>query len=125
MNRSALPKRSRVVASLAALALLTLVGAHGCDPNQIGVQDYGTIVGRVADQNGSPIPNALVSSTGTTVTATTDKTGAFAIVHVAVGEQTVTAHAAGYAASATADVIVAKDQTVQAGDLKLTSIISQ
>jgi hypothetical protein len=112
--------RGYFVAGLGTLALLTLIG--GCDPNQIGLQDYGTIVGRVADQDGKPIQGALVRSTGTTYTFTTDKTGAFAIQKVAVGQQTVTAYGPGYAGNATTDVIVTKDQTVQAGDLHLQAI---
>jgi len=112
------PRRAAI--GLGVLALIALVG--GCNPNDIGLQDYGTIVGRIADQNGNPIQGALVSATGTTFTFTTDKTGAFSIQKVAVGEQTVTARAAGYVGSITADVIVQKDQTVQAGDLKLVSV---
>jgi hypothetical protein len=114
-----LPARGRAI-GLGILALVALIG--GCNPDGIGLQDFGTIVGRVADQNGNPLQGALVSATGTTYTFTTDKTGAFSIERVAVGEQTVTVHAAGYIGSATADVIVQKDQTVQAGDLKLTAV---
>jgi hypothetical protein len=113
------PSRGTAI-GLGVLALVALVG--GCNPNDIGLQDYGTIVGRIADQNGNPIQGALVSATGTTFTFTTDKTGAFSIAKVAVGEQTVTARAAGYVGSITADVIVQKDQTVQAGDLKLVAV---
>jgi len=113
------PHRRRAVLILGASAALALLGAKGCDSNYIGVQDYGTIIGNVVDQAGKPIANAFVRTTGSTVTATTDPRGGFTLVHVAVGEQTVTAYAAGYNAQANADLIVAKDKTASAGNMQL------
>jgi muramidase (phage lysozyme) len=124
MKRPLWPDRRRAVLTLCAFAGLALLGAKGCDSNYIGVQDYGTIIGNVVDQAGKPIANAFVRTTGSTVTATTDPRGGFTLVHVAVGEQTVTAYAAGYNAQATADVIVAKEKTASAGNMQLLATMS-
>ncbi len=62
---------------------------------------------------------ALVSSTGTTSTVSTATNGSFTLNNVAVGEQTVSVSEPGYA-TATADVIVTKNQSVNAGNLTLT-----
>jgi hypothetical protein len=113
-------KRPQIVA-LAALAMGTLLGDKGCDSNYIGVQDYGTVIGNVVDQAGKPISNALVRVTGSTGTSSTDPKGGFYLQHVAVGEQTVTAYAAGYNGSATCDAIVAKDKTASCGNMSLLS----
>jgi hypothetical protein len=109
---------------LGLASLATLVGAKGCDPNYIGVQDYGSVIGNVVDQAGKPIANAFVRITGTTTTSTTDAHGEFLIRHVAVGQQTISAYAAGYNAQATLDVVVVKDQTASAGNLSLLSTTS-
>jgi hypothetical protein len=98
-----------------------LLGAKGCDSNYIGVQDYGSVIGNVVDQSGKPIANAFVRTTGSTATSTTDARGGFYIQHIAVGEQTLTAYAAGYTGQATIDVIVVKDKTASAGNLELLS----
>jgi hypothetical protein len=114
-----LHRRHVILLGLASFA--TLVGAKGCDPNYIGVQDYGTVIGNVVDQAGKPIANAFVRITGTTTTSSTDAHGEFLIQHVAVGQQTLTAYAAGYNGQATLDLIVVKDKTASAGNLSLLS----
>jgi hypothetical protein len=124
MKRPFPPHYRRAVLILGTCAGLALLGAKGCDSNYIGVQDYGTVVGNVVDQAGKPIANAFVRTTGSTVTATTDPRGGFLLVHVAVGEQTVTAYAAGYNAQATADVIIAKDKTASAGNMQLLATMA-
>ena len=98
----------------------------GCaNPNYIGVQDYGYVVGNVVDQNGKPIPDALVTATGTNNTAHTGPTGGYNLQGVAAGEQTVTAYAAGYQSQASPiTVIVVKDQGVTAPNIVLTSVAS-
>ena len=121
MNRPLSRFSRRDCILLGALALTTLVGAKGCDSNYIGVQDYGSVIGNVVDQAGKPIPGAFVRITGTTTTSTTDPKGGFFLQHVAVGQQTVTAYAAGYNAQATLDVVVVKEQTASAGNMALLS----
>ena len=111
----------RDIAVAGVLSLVTLLGAKGCDSNYIGVQDYGSIIGNVVDQTGKPIANAFVRTTGSTATSTTDPKGGFYLQHVAIGQQTVTAYAAGYNGQATFDVIVEKDKTASAGNLSLFS----
>jgi hypothetical protein len=113
--------RRRDIAVLGILSLATLIGAKGCDSNYIGVQDYGSIIGNVVDQAGRPIANAFVRTTGSTGTSTTDAKGGFFLTHVAIGQQTVTAYAAGYNGQVTFDVIVEKDKTASAGNLSLMS----
>ncbi len=117
------PRYRRRTLGLAALAFVSLLGAKGCDSNAIGVQDYGTVYGNVVDGSGKPIAQALVSATGTTTTVSTERDGAFSLVHVAVGEQTVTVRAAGFT-TATADVIVTKDKNVAAGNIALASTVA-
>jgi len=111
----------RLVAVSLAAAMAWMLG--GCaNPNFIGVQDYGYIVGNVIDQNGKPIPNALVTATGTNQPARTGPDGAFNLQNVATGEQTVTATAAGYEPQATpVTVIVVTGTGVQAGNIVLHS----
>jgi hypothetical protein len=104
------------------LAFFLVAGALGAcaNPNFIGVQDYGYIVGNVVDQNNKPVAGALISATGTTETSRTDQNGNFNIQKVAIGEQTVSIQAAGYS-SGTATVIIVKDQGVTAPTIKLTA----
>ncbi len=109
----------------AVLASVLLLGANGggcgADPNHIGVQDYGAVTGRVIDlKTNQPVNSALVAI-GTLVTATTDSQGAFTLLHVPVGTETVTVSAAGYTTSSI-DTKVKKDQTTQLDYVKLTSI---
>jgi hypothetical protein len=82
--------------------VLMSLGANGggcSNPNAVGVQQYGTIVGRVLDAtNNRPVANALVS-VGSLYTANSDPAGAFRIPNVPIGHQEVTANAPGYAAN--------------------------
>jgi hypothetical protein len=107
-----------------AVAVALAAGAlAGCaNPNLIGVQDYGYIVGNVTDQNSKPVAGALVSATGTTSTTRTDVKGNFNLQNVAIGEQTVTIQAAGYG-SGTADVIVVKNQGVTVPTVTIKSTL--
>ena len=78
---------------------LLCLGANGggcSNPNAIGVQQYGTVVGRVLDAtNNRPVGNALVS-VGSIYTAYSDPSGAFSIPNIPIGPQEVTASAPGY-----------------------------
>lgn len=119
------PSRFRRGAFLAFGALSLAALTRCANPNFIGLQDFGTINGNVVDQNGKPIAGALVSSTGSGQNGvSTQSNGAFNLINVAVGEQTVTAQAAGYGTPAQATVIVVKNQNVTAGNLVLTSTIT-
>jgi len=56
-----------------------------CSPGDPGT---GTIIGRVVDNRGSPLPGAALVVTGTGRTAVTDATGFFRISQVPAGSQT-------------------------------------
>jgi carboxypeptidase family protein len=79
--------------------LLLSLGANGggcSNPNAVGVQQYGTIVGRILDAtNNRPVGNVLVS-VGSIYTAYSDPTGAFTLSNIPIGHQQVTASAPGY-----------------------------
>ena len=109
------------LAVLAILLILGSVGANGgCSPDSshIGVQDYGSVTGRVIDaKTNAPVPSAQVS-VGTTVTAITDPQGAFTLNTVPEGDQTVTVSAAGYVTQ-TVGATVHKNQTTQLDYIKL------
>lgn len=123
--------RGRIHHRLAALGagLLSLTFAAtlgGCaNPNFIGVQDYGTIIGNVVDSAGKPINGALVSSTGTSSTFRSVADGSFTLPQVAVGTQTLVVSAPGFAApAAPVTVVVTKDASVSAGNIALPSMTS-
>jgi hypothetical protein len=114
--------RRGALATVGALALGLLAAC--ANPNFIGLQDYGTVNGNVVDQNGKPISQALVSITGANQGVYTQSNGAFNLVNVAVGEQTVSASAAGYTTNNSTTVIVVKNQNVSAGNIVLTSTVA-
>ena len=110
---------------VAAAASLLLLGANGggcgADPGHIGVQDYGSVTGRVIDAKTNRPVNAALVAIGTTVTATTDAQGAFTLDKVPAGTETITASSGGYATTSM-DVKVKKDQTTQVDYIKLTPL---
>jgi hypothetical protein len=120
--RPALRLRLRWATGVAALAFAAGAFAGCANPNLIGVQDYGYIVGNVTDQNSKPVAGALVSATGTTTTSRTDDKGNFNLQNVAIGEQTVTIQAAGYG-SGTATAIVVKNQGVTVPTVTIKSTL--
>jgi hypothetical protein len=93
--------------------MLLGLGANGggcSNPNAVGVQQFGTIVGRVLDAtNNRPVSGVLVS-VGSLYTAYTDPTGAFTLSNIPIGTQQVTANAPGYA-SGSAQARVRENQT--------------
>lgn len=107
----------------AVLGMLLLFAlGDGCSPppNVVGVQDFGSVTGRVLDaMTNRPISNALVS-VGSLYTTRADVNGAFLLRAVA-GDQTVTARAAGYTTT-TADTTIPKDSTVSIGYIRLVPI---
>lgn len=105
------------------LVLLLSLGAQGggCNNHVVGVQDYGSVTGRVIDAHTNrPIGGALVS-VGSLFTANADSEGAFTIDGVPVGEQRIMARSAGYVTTAVT-VEVKKDATVSADYLKLPPV---
>ena len=110
---------------LAGVLLVGLLGANGggCspDPNHIGVQEYGSVTGRVIDaKTNQPVSTALVA-VGTSVTGNTDSQGGFTLNNVPTGTQAVVVSAGGYS-STSVNAKVRKDQTTQLDYIKLTAI---
>ena len=119
---------SRGAAARACIGLLalTLLGAGCQNPNGGGVQDFGTITGRlIDDRTGQPVTvSPIYISVGAAVVSQTDNQGGFVLPHVPVGKQTVTISAIGYASNSF-QVEVVKDQTSEAGYVKLVSTLAQ
>lgn len=110
MSRSISPSRRWRLGLLAAVLAATL-GDKGCDPNYIGVQEYGAITGRVFDaKTNAPINNALVS-VGSLYVTRSDPQGAFTLPKVPVGTQQVIITATGYQSIPAIPVLVGKDKT--------------
>jgi hypothetical protein len=107
-------------AAFAAAAIVAAVLPACVNPNAIGVQDTGSIVGRVIDaKTQKPIANATVN-VNSLVGVTTDGSGAFSLTNnVPIGVQQLTVHAVGYATYTTGDIVVRKGETSQAGLLPL------
>lgn len=109
---------------LLAPALLLCLGANGggcSNPNAVGVEQFGTVVGRVLDATtNQPVQNALVS-VGSIYTAYSDPTGAFSIPHIPIGVQHLTASAAGYYPQ-TVRVRIKLDQNVSAGYVRIMPV---
>lgn len=114
--------RGMRTAVLGMILLLTLGSSCGVTPNVVGVQDYGSVTGRVLDATtNQPIAGALVS-VGSSKVAQADARGGFVVREVPIGDQTVEARSPGYD-TASADVTVAKNQAVDAGYLRLVPLI--
>jgi len=109
------------------LGFVLLLGAAnnagGCsgNPNYIGVQQYGSVTGRVLDAtNNRPIPGALVS-VGSLYTAYADQQGAFTLSTIPAGHQEVTASDPGYR-RASVPVHVLTDRTATADYIRLVPV---
>ena len=109
-----------------ALGFVLLLGAGanggGCsNPNAVGVQDYGSVVGRVLDAtNNRPVPGALVA-VGSLYTGTADPRGGFTLGPVPIGVQQLSATAPGYQTT-TVPVTVHKNVTSDAGYVRITPV---
>ncbi len=108
----------------AVLGCLLLLGADGggcSQPHVVGVQDYGSVTGRILDATtNQPLANALVS-VGSLYTASSDGMGAFEIARVPIGQQIVTVRAPAYA-TIDIPVTVTKDQGISIGYARLVPI---
>ena len=89
------------------------------NPNAIGVQDTGSIYGRVVDATSQqPIPNAIVS-VNSVLNQHTNDTGVFTIQNVPVGTQTLTVYANGYQTATVSGIVVVKSTASDAGLISL------
>lgn len=119
----------RALPFVIALGFVLLLGADGggCGGSQdhvVGVQDYGSVTGRVLDATSNlPISNALVS-VGSLFTASTDGRGGFVIARVPIGQQTVTVRAPAYT-TVSMDITVAKDEPSSLGYVRLVPVAMQ
>lgn len=96
-------------------------GGCGGNPNAIGVQQYGRIVGRVLDAtNNRPISGVLVS-VGSLYTSYTDPNGAFSFSTIPIGPQQVTANSPGYTPN-TVTAHVRENQTYNVGYLRIVPL---
>lgn len=101
--------------------VLLFAMGDGCSSGVVGVQDYGTVSGRVLDATtNKPIANAIVS-VGSIYTATADAQGAFAMPRIPIGDQDVTARAPGYVTASTT-VEILKNHTKSVGYLRLVPV---
>jgi carboxypeptidase family protein len=101
--------------------LLLSLGAEGggcSNPNAVGVQQYGTIVGRILDAtNNRPVSGVLVS-VGSLYTTYSDPNGGFTLSNIPIGNQQIAANAPGYATN-TAPVRVRENQTTSVGYFRI------
>ena len=104
--------------SLIALLLLCLVGC--ANPNGQGLQDFGTITGRlIDDKSGAPISvSPIYLTVGGRSFSNVDNQGGFVLNPVPIGQQIVTVTAIGYQ-TATTTINVLKNETSPAGDVRL------
>ncbi len=110
-----------LLASVLLLGAASNGGGCGYDPNRIGIQEYGSVVGRVIDaKTQAPVGNAIVS-VGSTLTASAGAQGEFTLQRVPIGTQEVTATAGGYLTTSVKAVVV-KDQTTQVDYIRLTPV---
>lgn len=104
--------------SIFATLTLTFAFAGCANPDAIGVQQTGAVVGRVVDaRTQQPVSTARVQVAG--IAQAVDSGGAFNII-VPVGTQTITVFADGYVSNSATSVLVQQGQTSQAGLIALT-----
>jgi Carboxypeptidase regulatory-like domain len=117
------PSPRHLLRTLALAAAATLALPGGCvDPNAIGVQEYGTILGRVVDgKTKQPVPNAFVI-VNSLLQGRTDGGGVFSIPKVPVGIQQITVNANGYTAYTSDEIKVRKGETSDAGIVELQPV---
>jgi hypothetical protein len=117
-----------ILRTLAILGVLAFSLAGCANPNGIGIQDFGYIIGNVVDQNGKPVQGAFVTTTGASGAAsvTTGANGGFTLQNVAVGQQMVSVNPPpGYSTPSPVTVIVVKGQGVSAGNIVITNEMPQ
>lgn len=109
---------------LFALGFVLLLGAYGggcSNPNANGVQQYGTVVGRVLDAtNNQPVAAALVN-VGSLYVGYSGPDGAFTLTQIPIGHQVVTATAPGYD-RISVPVFIKQGTTVSAGYVRIAPV---
>jgi hypothetical protein len=122
MNRRLRAGRHFAGAALRLLpAALVFASLGGClDPNFIGVQDYGSVNGRVIDAKTNAPVNGAIVSVGSLEVQHTVSDGTFLLNHIPAGSQTLLVQAPGYA-SASVRIEIVKGQSAQAGLVSLAS----
>ena len=116
-----------VTRTMFCLLSASMLVAAGCsNPNGQGVQDFGTITGRLLDdRTGAPLSvSPIYISVGANVVSQVDNQGGFTIQRVPIGKQTVQVNAIGYQPYSF-EVNVVKDQTSDAGYVRLKSTFAQ
>ena len=101
-----------------------LLGAKGCEnPNGQGVTDRGNVVGRVVEASDPtrPVPAATITIGLQTLRISPADKGAFRLLGVPTGTQTMVISSPGYQ-SYSAQVVVRKDQTSDVGPIGLASV---
>src|SRR5271157_5572981 len=109
-----LPGKSRCKLKYVSVLVLTILAA--CGASSWAQTATGTLRGQVTDPSGAVVTNATVAvraPAGRTLSATTNRSGAYEIGNLAPGKYTVTADAKGFATFVQTDVEVAADQTAQ------------
>ena len=105
------------------LVLAVAAALAGCiDPNAIGVQDFGSINGRVIDAATNRPLNGAIVSVGSLSVQHTVSDGSFLLDRIPVGTQTLMIQAAGYRTSSLA-IAVVKAQAAPAGLVSLVSLL--
>jgi hypothetical protein len=104
------------------LALTLLLALASCaTPGAIGVQDYGSVTGRVMD---AKTQKAIVGAYVTigTVTRTSDSSGGFLLQMIPEGTQTLSVIAGGYQSTSVQVSVVKNQQTVVDPPIGLTPL---
>ena len=111
--------RSRFVALACMMPALVVTAC--ANPNAIGVQDSGTVVGRVYDARTNQPLNGVIVSVGSLTTGHSGPDGSFSLAQVPTGEQTLTVYALpGYLTPAPVQILVQSNQTTAAPPIGLT-----
>jgi len=111
--------RSRFIALVCMTASLLVTAC--ANPNAVGVQDYGTVVGRVFDARTNQPLNGVIVSVGSLTTGHSGPDGSFTLTQVPTGEQTITVYALpGYLTPAPVQVLVQSNQTAAAPPIGLS-----
>ena len=118
--------RTLTRALICALAIVTLLGSGCQNPNGGGLQEFGSITGRLLDdRTGEPLSvSPVYVSVGSVVVSQVDAKGGFTLPKVPIGKQTVNINAITYVPMSF-DVNVVKDQTSDIGYIRLKSTLAQ